>query len=244
MKDLYVKLIFGVMVVTAVIILWSSFYSEAPVSSPEPEIIKTEPQKKSVATPPKTESKAKSKQILSDKKPEEPLDQNSEPADYYSMGLEAVRNVEGVFIAEIGFLFQDDSENAKLLKQGQYRELFINALAKPESPDSHFYMAMIDFRCSSVDTSSGSTVPPDYEDLTKSKYENIDQDQRLLYEGYNAGLLQSHQKVNTECVEVNLLKENNQAFIQNSLQQTFGKKIIYGPHQFCIGERGFCKSVF
>lgn len=142
--------------------------------------------------------------------------------NHYQLGLDAANRASNKFVSEIGLYFVDDSEMYDLLKQGSLSELYINALSNTDNPKAHFYMAMVELSCEinrmKIDFSQQQSSMPTPENVT------ITPETEEFYNGIEEGSQQLTNGVESECIQVSTMKENNQEFIEGKFVELFGKK--------------------
>ena len=147
---------------------------------------------------------------------------NDDALDHYQLGLEAANRASNKFVSEIGLYFVDDSEMFELFKQGSFSELYIAALSNTDDPKAHFYMAMVELNCEvnrmSIDFYQQQSNMPSAQDVT------VPPETEEFYNGIDEGAQQLMNGVESECIQVSTMKENNQEFIEGKFMALFGKK--------------------
>ncbi|MCW8997632.1 MAG: hypothetical protein OQK04_02795, partial [Kangiellaceae bacterium] len=214
MKNNLVRIFVVLTLALGALLVWRSSTIEEEFNAEPNKAIEYDGADSSVRS--NTNSNTESASSLAESKPQ--LDNTN----HYQLGLDAANRAKNKFVSEIGLYFVDDSAMYDLLKQGSLSELYIAALSNTDSPKAHFYMAMVELSCeinqmniqfnqqqANMQPPENGSIPPETEEF---------------YDGIEEGSQQLMSGVESECIQVSTMKENNQEFIEGKFLELFGKK--------------------
>ncbi|WP_196139122.1 hypothetical protein [Aliikangiella sp. G2MR2-5] len=141
--------------------------------------------------------------------------------DFFASGYRAFINAKENFFSDFASQIESDSVLNEYLKDGKFNDLYIEALAHLESPESHFYLNITKSRCDILGMFGQNSHGEDIEQVISSAGVAVTEGDRQFYRGAAQAQQEFAENITRECDQITDLHQNNQQIIQSSFQSLF-----------------------